>query len=72
MGKGFNIFRIPFMMERLVPGSMTSGANAAYLADMKSIVSHITGKGGYAAICAMIRSMSSYEAINTIYGANYD
>src|ERR1700710_1972419 len=52
MGKGFNIFRIPFMMERLVPGSMTSGANAAYLADMKSIVSHITGKGGYAAICA--------------------
>ena len=52
MGKGFNIFRIPFMMERLVPGSMTSGVNAAYLADMQSLVSHITGKGGYAAICA--------------------
>jgi endoglucanase len=52
MGKGFNIFRMPFLMERLVPGSLTSGVNAAYFADMKTLVSHITGKGGYAAICA--------------------
>ncbi|TVY16948.1 putative endo-beta-1,4-glucanase B [Lachnellula arida] len=52
MGKGFNIFRIPFLMERLVPGSLTSSVNAAYLADMQALVSHITGNGGYAAICA--------------------
>ncbi|CAJ2503205.1 Uu.00g105990.m01.CDS01 [Anthostomella pinea] len=52
MGKGFNIFRIPFLMERMVPGSLTSGVNAAYLADMQTLVSHITSKGGYAAICA--------------------
>jgi len=52
MGKGFNIFRIPFLMERLVPGSLTSGTNAAYLASLKATASHITGKGGYAAICA--------------------
>ena len=52
MGKGFNIFRIPFLMERLVPNSLTGSVNSAYLSEMQSLVSHITGKGGYAAICA--------------------
>jgi endoglucanase len=52
MGKGLNIFRIPFLMERLVPGSLTSGINSAYLADLKSISSYITSKGGYPVICA--------------------
>ena len=52
MGKGFNIFRIPFLMERLVPSSLYDGVNSAYLYEMQALVSHITGKGGYAAICA--------------------
>ncbi|KAI0123775.1 extracellular endoglucanase [Xylariales sp. AK1849] len=52
MGKGFNIFRIPFLMERLVPSTLTSGVNSAYLADMQTLVNHITSNGGYAAICA--------------------
>ncbi|RDL38160.1 uncharacterized protein BP5553_05593 [Venustampulla echinocandica] len=52
MGKGFNIFRIPFLMERLVPNSLTGAVDSAYLNDLKATVSHITGKGGYAAICA--------------------
>ncbi|PQE05023.1 glycoside hydrolase family 5 protein [Rutstroemia sp. NJR-2017a BBW] len=43
MGKGFNIFRIPFLIrgltivrERLVPSTLYSGVNSAYLADMKT------------------------------------
>ncbi|KAI4602185.1 hypothetical protein KJ359_009422 [Pestalotiopsis sp. 9143b] len=52
MGKGFNIFRIPFLMERLVPSSLTNGVNAAYLSELQTIVNYITNKGGYAAICA--------------------
>ncbi|TVY32370.1 Endo-beta-1,4-glucanase B [Lachnellula subtilissima] len=52
MAKGFNIFRIPFLMERLVPNSLTGSVDAAYLADMQALVSHITSKGGNAAICA--------------------
>lgn len=47
---GMNIFRIALMMERLVPNSMTGALDAAYLADLKKIVSYITGKGAYAII----------------------
>lgn len=34
---GMNIFRIPFAMERLVPGTLTSSADATYLASLKSV-----------------------------------
>lgn len=42
---GFNTFRVAFLMERLVPTSLTGTTNAAYLADLKTTVNYITGKG---------------------------
>lgn len=36
-GAGMNIFRIPFAMERLVPGTLTSSADTTYLASLKSV-----------------------------------
>jgi endoglucanase len=32
-----NIFRVPFAMERLVPGTLTSSPDATYLAALKSV-----------------------------------
>lgn len=34
---GMNLFRIPFAMERLVPGTLTSSMDATYLASLKSV-----------------------------------
>jgi len=34
---GMNIFRVPFAMERLVPGTLTSSPDATYLASLKSV-----------------------------------
>lgn len=34
---GMNIFRVPFLMERLVPTTLTSTPNEAYLEDLKSV-----------------------------------
>ncbi|EKD19592.1 uncharacterized protein L3040_002530 [Drepanopeziza brunnea f. sp. 'multigermtubi'] len=48
--KGMNIFRIPFMMERLAQTSMTADLNATYLADMSALVNHITTAGAHAVI----------------------
>ncbi|KAI9817430.1 MAG: hypothetical protein M1827_001040 [Pycnora praestabilis] len=49
--KGFNIFRIPILMERIIPNEMTGPVNAAYLASLTSIVNYITQtKGVYAII----------------------
>lgn len=45
-----NIFRIAIMMERLIPTTLTGTLDATYLADLKEIVSYITGKGAYAII----------------------
>ena len=52
MGQGFNTFRIPFLMERLSPPStgMTGAFDQTYLSGLKTIVSYITGKGGYALV----------------------
>jgi len=52
MGKGFNTFRITFLMERLSPPStgLTGAFNAVYLSGLTTIVNYITGKGGYALI----------------------
>jgi len=52
MGKGFNIFRIPILMERIIPSTLTGSPNAAYLSGLTTLVNHITNNGGYAAICA--------------------
>jgi endoglucanase len=50
MDKGMNIFRIPFLMERLAQGTMTATLNATYLADLTTTVNFITTAGGQAVI----------------------
>ncbi|KAJ5759646.1 hypothetical protein N7520_006802 [Penicillium odoratum] len=47
---GMNIFRVPFLMERLVPDSMTGTPAATYLADLKTTVNFITDSGAYAVL----------------------
>ncbi|KAJ5683375.1 endo-beta-1-4-glucanase B [Penicillium macrosclerotiorum] len=47
---GMNIFRVPFMMERLVPGTLTSSPDATYLQSLKSTVEYITSIGAYAIV----------------------
>ena len=53
MGAGFNTFRIPFLMERVSPpstGGLGGPFNQTYLSGLKTAVSYITGKGGYAVV----------------------
>ncbi|GJE85681.1 glycoside hydrolase family 5 protein [Phanerochaete sordida] len=52
MGKGFNTFRIPFLMERMSPPAtgLTGPFDTTYLSGLQTIVSYITGKGGYALV----------------------
>ncbi|PVF96644.1 putative cellulase precursor [Serendipita vermifera] len=52
MSKGMNTFRIAFMMERISPPSsgLTGSFDSTYLNGLKTIVTYITGKGGYAAL----------------------
>lgn len=38
-----NIFRVPFLMERLVPSSLTGTLDATYLSDLKSVSGWIVG-----------------------------
>ncbi|CAI7586273.1 unnamed protein product [Penicillium bialowiezense] len=47
---GMNVFRIPFLMERLVPSSMTSTPDATYLAALKKVVNFVTDSGAYAVL----------------------
>ncbi|PWY68681.1 cellulase-domain-containing protein [Aspergillus heteromorphus CBS 117.55] len=47
---GMNIFRIPFLMERLTPDSLTGSFASTYLADLKSTVEYVTGTGAYAVL----------------------
>lgn len=35
-----NVFRIPFLMERLAPNQMTGSLDATYLKDLKSVCPH--------------------------------
>lgn len=50
IGKGMNTFRVGFLMERLIPTQMTGSLDAAYFADLKSTVDHITSKGAFAVL----------------------
>ncbi|CAG8924719.1 unnamed protein product [Penicillium salamii] len=47
---GMNIFRVPFLMERLVPSTMTGTADATYMASLKKTVATITEGGAYAVL----------------------
>ncbi|AEO68519.1 8b86b1b1-a110-44df-a455-8d46e0f58f1b [Thermothielavioides terrestris] len=50
MSKGMNTFRIPIMMERLIPTKLTGSINETYAQGLTDIVSYITGKGAYAVV----------------------
>ncbi|KAK4235566.1 glycoside hydrolase [Achaetomium macrosporum] len=50
IGKGMNTFRIPIMMERLIPTRMTGSINTTYSQGLTDIVSYITSKGAYAVV----------------------
>ncbi|KAG8907724.1 hypothetical protein FRB99_002520 [Tulasnella sp. 403] len=52
LGKGFNTFRIAFLMERLSPPAtgLTGPFDATYLGQLKQTVSYVTSHGGYAII----------------------
>ncbi|KAJ3476134.1 hypothetical protein NLI96_g11376 [Meripilus lineatus] len=52
VAKGFNTFRIPFLMERLSPPStgLTGPFDQTYLSGLKTIVNYITGKGAFAVV----------------------
>ena len=67
MGQGFNTFRIPFLMERISPPSsgMTGAFDSTYLQGLKTIVSYITGKGGYALVDRMHTSFMASNVSDT-------
>jgi endoglucanase len=46
MAEGYNIFRLPFAMERMAPTSLTEPLSPAYLANYTTVVNYITNKGG--------------------------
>ncbi|EHL00928.1 putative endo-beta-1,4-glucanase B [Glarea lozoyensis 74030] len=48
VGKGMNAFRVPIMMERLIPTKMTGSMNATYRDPMVQYLNYITSKGAYA------------------------
>ncbi|KAJ5959898.1 uncharacterized protein N7479_007048 [Penicillium vulpinum] len=48
--KGMNIFRVAFKMERLVPGTITGGFDAAYLSNLTATVKAITDAGSHAVL----------------------
>jgi endoglucanase len=52
MDGGMNIFRIPFLMERMAPGKMTASIDATYLASIKTVVEFITSAGAHAILDA--------------------
>ncbi|KAJ5208407.1 hypothetical protein N7449_002786 [Penicillium cf. viridicatum] len=49
-GKGMNIFRVAFRMERLVPNSMTGEFDAGYLTNLTATVKSITDTGSHAVL----------------------
>ncbi|PYI13177.1 endoglucanase II [Aspergillus violaceofuscus CBS 115571] len=50
VSKGMNIFRVQFMMERLVPDSMTGSYDEAYLNNLTTVVNAITAAGVHAIV----------------------
>ncbi|KZP15265.1 glycoside hydrolase family 5 protein [Athelia psychrophila] len=52
VGKGFNTFRVPFLMERISPPAtgLTGAFDPTYLAGLTTIVNYITSKGAYAVV----------------------
>ncbi|KAF4759767.1 hypothetical protein N7455_002748 [Penicillium solitum] len=49
-GKGMNIFRVAFLMERLAPNSLTGELDAGYLTNLTATVKAITDAGSHAVL----------------------
>ncbi|QKX53778.1 uncharacterized protein TRUGW13939_00858 [Talaromyces rugulosus] len=45
---GMNIFRVPFLMERMVPTSLTGTLDSAYFQGYNEVINYITSKGAWA------------------------
>lgn len=52
MSQGYNIFRIPFMMERMIPTNLTGPLATGYFNNYSIAVDYITSNGGYAVVDA--------------------
>lgn len=52
ISEGYNIFRIPFLLERMARGSITAQLDSGYLKNLTDTVTHITGKGKFAVLDA--------------------
>ncbi|KAJ5765443.1 hypothetical protein N7520_005002 [Penicillium odoratum] len=50
IGNGMNIFRVTFLMERLVPTTMTGSFDAEYLSNLTYVVNYITSQGAHAVL----------------------
>lgn len=50
INQGFNLFRIPFAMERMAQSSLSGPLDTAYLTNYSVAVNYITSNGGYAVI----------------------
>ncbi|KAI9658343.1 MAG: Endoglucanase gh5-1 [Bathelium mastoideum] len=50
IGQGFNLFRVPFMMERMAVGSITANLQGPYFYNYSGTIDYITSKGAYAVI----------------------
>ncbi|KAJ5669084.1 CAZyme family GH5 [Penicillium macrosclerotiorum] len=48
--QGMNIFRVTFLMERLVPDSLSGSFDSNYLNNLTTVVNYITGAGAHAVI----------------------
>ncbi|KAE9370385.1 glycoside hydrolase family 5 protein [Stipitochalara longipes BDJ] len=50
VNQGMNIFRIPFLMERLAPEAITGALDSSYLSGLQAVVSFITAAGAHAVL----------------------
>ncbi|OKL56607.1 putative endo-beta-1,4-glucanase B [Talaromyces atroroseus] len=68
---GLNIFRVPFLMERMIPNEMTGSLDTDYFDGYSEVIEYITNQGAYAVIDPhnfgryygnLITSTSDFEA----------
>ncbi|CAM1508963.1 Fc.00g027020.m01.CDS01 [Cosmosporella sp. VM-42] len=50
ISEGYNMFRVPFLMERMAVDSLTSTLAPAYLANLTATVNYITSNGAWAVL----------------------
>ena len=51
ISRGMNVFRINFLMERLVPNSLYGPLDPYYAGNLSATVNYITKKGAFAMLC---------------------